>query len=277
MTKPNLFINKKEKNMKTLQKSGGIAALYMAAAHLIGIIIFLVILDYLSITDPAQKETNMKTLQRFGGLAALYLAVAYLIGMALFLVVLDYPGMTDPAQKVALLVEKQMVIFSTNLLMYVFFGVFLIVLSLALYDRLKSGAPAIMQVATAIGIIWAGLLIASGMVSNAGIAPVVALYAKDPAQAALTWQGIESVAYGLSNGNGEILGGLLTLLVSLAALRAGCLPKGLSILGLLGGAVGVISIFPGLTGLIEVYGLSKIVWFVWLGIVLLRSNPGKTA
>ena len=219
----------------------------------------------------------MKTLQKFGGFAALYLAVAYLIGIVLFLVVLDYPSMTDPAQKVALLVDKQMVIFSTNLLMYVFFGVFLIVLSLALYDRLKSGAPAIMQVATAIGIIWAGSLIASGMVSNAGIAPVIALYAKDPAQAALTWQVIESVASGLGNGNGEILGGLLTLLVSLAALRAGGLPKGLNILGFLVGAVGIISIFPGLTDLTGVFGLSQIIWFVWLGIVLLRSNPGKTA
>jgi hypothetical protein len=220
----------------------------------------------------------MKTLQKFGGFAALYLAVAYLIGMVLFLVVLDYPSITDPAQKVALLVEKQMVTFSTNLLMYVFFGVFLIVLSLALYDRLKSGAPAIMQVATAIGIIWAGSLIASGMVSNAGIAPVVALYAKDPAQAALTWQGIESVASGLGNGNGEILGGLLTLLVSLAALRAGGLPKGLNILGLLVGAVGIISLIPGLTEvMVGIFGLSQIIWFVWLGIVLLHSNPSRAA
>src|SRR5512139_776930 len=220
----------------------------------------------------------MKTLQKFGGFAALYLAVAYLIGMVLFLAVLDYPSITDSAQKVALLVEMQMVTFSTNLLMYVFFGVFLIVLSLALYDRLKSGAPAIMQVATAIGIIWAGALIASGMVSNAGIAPVVALYAEDPAQAALSWQGIETVASGLSNGNGEILGGLWTLLVSLAALRAGGLPRGLNILGVLVGAVGIISLIPGLTDVMTgVFGLGQIIWFVWLGVVLLRSNPGKTA
>ena len=82
-----------------------------------------------------------------------------------------------------------------------------------------------------------------------GLAPVVALYAKDPAQAALTWQGIESVANGLGNGNGEILGGLWTLLVSLAALRAGGLPRGLNILGLLVGAVGIISMIPGLTEL----------------------------
>jgi len=170
-----------------------------------------------------------------------------------------------------------MVTFSTNLLMYVFFGVFLIVLSLALYDRLKSGTPAIMQVATVIGIIWAGSLIASGMVLNAGIAPVVALYTQDPARAALAWMEIETVASGLGNGNGEILGGLLTLLVSWAALRIGGLPKGLNILGLLVGAVGIISIFPGLTALTGIFGISQLVWYVGLGIVLLRSESGRAA
>jgi hypothetical protein len=231
MTLLNLFSKTKEKNMKTLQKSGGISALYMGAAHLIGIVIFLVILDYLSITDPAQK--------------------------------------------VALNVEKQTVVFSTNVLMYVFFGFALIVLSLALYDRLKSGAPNIMQAATAIGIIWAGSLIASGMVANAGLATIVPLYAKDPAQAALTWQGIEAVANGLGNANGEILGGLWALLVSLAALRAGGLPRGLNILGLLVGAVGSITIIPTLNALTGIFGLGQIIWFVWLGIVLLRSNSDQ--
>ena len=215
----------------------------------------------------------MKTLHKFGGFSALYLAVAYLIGMVLFLVVLDYPSITDAAQKVALLAEKQRVIFSTNLLMYVFFGVFLVILSLALYDRLKSGAPALTAVGTALGIIWAGSLIASGMVANAGIAPVVAMYAKDPAQAALTWQGIETVANGLGNGNGEILGGLWTLLVSLAALRASGYPRGLNILGLFVGAVGIISLIPGLTDLLTgVFGLSQIIWFVCLGIVMLQNS-----
>jgi len=94
----------------------------------------------------------------------------------------------------------------------------------------------------------------------------------------LTWQGIESVANGLGNQNGEILGGLWALLVSMAALRAGGLPKGLNILGLLVGAVGIISILPGLTELMTgVFGLSQIIWFVWLGIVLLRGNPSRAA
>lgn len=130
-----------------------------------------------------------------------------------------------------------------------------------------------MQVAAAVGVIWAGLLIASGMVSSAGIAPVVELYAKDPAQAALTWQGIESVANGLGGANGEIIGGLMTLLVSLAAFKIGGFPKALNGLGLLVGAAGIISVIPGLTGpMIGVFGVSHIIWFAWLGIVLVRSN-----
>ncbi|KAA0254305.1 MAG: hypothetical protein DPW18_12460 [Chloroflexi bacterium] len=224
-----------------------------------------------------KKEIQMKTLQKSGGIAALYMAISHLVGIVIFIVVLDYLNITDPAQKLAMNVEKQTVIFSTNLLMYVFFGFALIVLSLALYDRMKSGAPALMQMAAAIGIIWAGSLIASGMAANAGLSTVVALYAKDPSQAVLTFQAIEAITNGLGNANGEILGGPWTLLVGLAALRTGGLPKGLNVLGMLVGAVGIITIIPVLNALTGVFGLGQIVWFVWLGIVLLRSDHGKTA
>jgi hypothetical protein len=219
----------------------------------------------------------MKNLQKSGGIAALYMAISHLIGIVLFLVVLDYLSIIDPAQKVALNVDKQWVIFSTNLLMYVFFGFALIVLSLALYDRLKTGSPALMQVATAIGIIWAGSLIASGMVANAGLTAVVAQYATDPTQAALTWQTIETVTGGLGNANGEILGGFWTLLVSLAAQKTGGLPKWLNRLGRVVGTVGVLTIIPILNEMTGVFGLGQIIWFVCLGIVLLRSHPGKIA
>ena len=215
----------------------------------------------------------MNNLQKIGGIAALYLAAAYLVGIVLFLFVLDYPNIVDPAQKVALVVDQQMVIYSTNLILYVIFGVFLIMLALALYERLKVGAPAIMQVATAMGIIWAGSLVASGMVSNAGIPPIVVLYGQDPAQAALTWLGIETVARGLGNGNGEILGGLWTLLVSWAALRTGGLPQFLNYLGIVVGLVGIISLIPGLRDLVSIFGISQLVWFVWLALILLRRSP----
>lgn len=220
----------------------------------------------------------MKSLQRWGGLSALYLGLVNLIGMVIFFAVLDYPSITDPAQKVALLADQKWVIFSTNLALYVFFGIMLIVLALALYERYRASAPALIGLAAVFGIVWAGSLIASGMVANAGIEPTLALYARDPAQAALTWQTFETVASGLGNGNGEILGGLLTLLVSLAALRAGGLPRALNYLGLLVGVAGIASLIPGLTeALIGIFGLTQIVWFFWLGSLLLRREPTVAA
>jgi len=219
----------------------------------------------------------MKTLQKVGGFSALYMAVSHLIGIVIFLGVLDYISITDPAQKVALNVDKQMVIFSTNLLMYVFFGFALAVLSLALYDRLKTDAPALMQVGTAVGIIWAGSLIASGMVANVGLSTVAALYAKDPVQAVLTFQGVEVVTNGLGNANGEILGGMWTLLVSLAALKNRGLPKAMNLLGALVGALGIITILPVLNDMTGLFGLGQIIWFVWLGIMLLRNTSGRAA
>jgi hypothetical protein len=233
--------------------------------------------DFAPTDTTAKRRFTLENTQRMGGFAALYLAAAYLIGIVSFLFVLDYLSLVEPAQRVALLVDQQMIIYVTNLLMYVIFGVFLILLVLALYERLNTASPAIIRTATAIGMIWAGTLIASGMVANAGIAPTVALYHEDPAQAALTWSAIESVANGLSGANGEILGGLLTLLVSVAALQVSGLPKWLNYLGIAVGAIGIITTVPALGDLTGLFGMSQIVWFVWLGIVLLRRSPSAIA
>ncbi len=210
--------------------------------------------------------------QRFGGLAALYLAAAYLVAMPFFLVVVKYPSVVDPVEKVALLVRDHDSMRVMYLITYVIFGVVLAVLALALHARLKDGAPALAQAATAVGLIWAVVLVASGMIFNAGMAAVVGLHGTDPAQAVAAWQAIEPVAQGLGGSGGELLGGLWVLLVSVAALRTGALPKALNWLGVAIGAAGVLSVVPALSDLGYGFGLLQIVWFVWLGIVMLRTT-----
>ena len=215
----------------------------------------------------------MKNIRTFGGFSALYMAAAYLINMILFLVVLDYPSITDASQKVALVVVQQGVIFLTNLFGYVLFGPALIVLLIALYERLSPVSHALTKVAAILGVIWAGALIASGMVANAGLAPAAALYAQDPAQAAMYWSTVETVANGLGNANGEILGGLMTLLISLAAFRSAVLPKWLNILGIGVGVVGMVSVIPALNDLVGLFGIGQMVWFIGLGMELIRAQP----
>jgi hypothetical protein len=160
------------------------------------------------------------------------------------------------------------------LITYVIFGVVLAVLSLALHARLRDGAPTLTQAATAVGLIWAVVLVASGMIFNAGVAAVVDLYSSSPVQAVSTWQALEPVALGLGGSGGELLGGLWVLLLSVAALRTGRLPKALNWLGVAIGAAGVLSTAPALRDLAYAFGLLLIVWFLSLGIVMLRTASG---
>ena len=213
--------------------------------------------------------------QKAGGLAALYLALAYLLAMPFFLLLVDYHSAVDPAAKVASLVTNHGAMQVMYLITYVAFGIVLAVLALALYERLKPAAPALMQTATAVGLIWAVLLVASGLVFNAGMGAVVALYPANPAQAVSIWQAIEPVSDGLScAGTGEILGGLWVLLVSIAGLRVGGFSRAFGWFGVVVGAIGLASVIPPLAEVGILFGLVQIGWFVWLGFSMLRQNRG---
>lgn len=208
-----------------------------------------------------------------GGLAALYLAAAYVVAMPYFLVLVKYPDVVDPLEKVALLADHQGSMRVMYLITYIIFGVVLSVLALALHVRLKDGAPTMARAAAAAGLLWAFALVASGMIFNAGVAAVVGLRGTSPDQAVAVWQAVEPVAQGLGGSGGELLGGLWVLLVSVAALRTRGLPRVLNWLGVVIGTAGVLSVAPPLRDLGYVFGLLQIVWFVGLGIVLLRTSP----
>jgi hypothetical protein len=219
----------------------------------------------------------MKTLQKFGGVAALYLAAAYLVGMIGFLAVVDVSGVAEPVQKVALMADNLTFLYIMHLIVYVVWGTFMIVLALALYEQLKAGSPAIVQTATIFGIFWGCVIIISGMIHNVGMQNVVALYGKDPTQAGAVWLTIDSVLGGLAGSN-EALGGIWILLLSWTALRTGKFLKVLNFLGVVVGVAGIISIVPALSELfIYIFALGQIVWFVWLGIAMLRSGKKAAA
>ena len=214
----------------------------------------------------------MKNFQKIGGFAALFEAAALGAGMVFYRLVVDYVSVVDPVQKVALLVDNPVGMYISNQLIYVVFGIILVVLALALYDRLKAGSTAMVQTATVFGLFWAVLLIGAGMVFTIGMDTVVDLYSTDPAQAAMVWLAIETVHQGLGGAN-EIVGGLWVLLISWASLRGGGLPRALNYLGVVIGVGGLLMFVPVLEMIGPIFGLGIIVWFIWLGIVMLSSSP----
>ncbi len=221
----------------------------------------------------------MKDFQKMGGIAALIEAAAYVVGIVFsFTLLAPYTsGELDPAGSMAFVAGNLGLMQAWYLIIYVVFGVFLAVLALALHERLKLAAPATMQVATAFALVWVGLVIASGFVFNVGAADAAALYGSDPAGAASMLAAIGAVQDGLGGGV-ELVGGLWVLLLSWAALRRGGLPAALNYLGVVVGVAGILTVIPPLGELGGmVFGLGQIVWFVWLGVVLLRARSAPAA
>lgn len=218
----------------------------------------------------------MKNLQKMGGIAALYEAAAYIVGMIVFIFMIDLSSAVTPIEKVALLVDNQTFLYTMHLLVFVVFSPFLVVLSLALYERLKSHSLAMMQTATVVGMIWACVVVAAGMIYNIGMGNVVELYASDPNQAGTVWLAIHSVFDGLGGGN-EILGGIWITLISLVALKGKEFAKALNYIGLLVGVAGILSTIPPLgEDASAIFGLGQIVWFIWLGIAMLRTSMSES-
>ena len=215
----------------------------------------------------------MNSLQKPGGIAALLHAAAYVVGMVLGFALIFPLLDATPDQYLTFVSENQTLVYLWNLITYWGSAITLVVMALALYERLKDGSPALALIATAFGLIWAGLIIASGnlMLHNLGV--VSALYGADPAQAVTAWTALESVEVGITSGN-ELVGSLWVLLLSVAALRTGQLSRGLNILGVVLAVAGMLTIVPALyDSLVMVFGPGMVVWSIWLGIVLLRQKP----
>jgi hypothetical protein len=225
-----------------------------------------------------QKGDKMKNLQKMGGIAALIGAATNLLAIVMFITLGPKGlGSDNPGQVVAFLADNQAIMRVWYVIIYLVFGVSLIFLSLAIYERLKAGSPALVQAVTTFGLIWAVLVIVIGTLTINDLSTVVRLYGENPAQSATVWLTLDSVENGLGNNGGEtMVNALWFLLLSWAALRARELPRVLNYLGVVIGVAGILSVVlqPALAA---VYGLGLIIWLVWLGIVMLRRSPVSAA
>lgn len=207
-----------------------------------------------------------------GGIAAWIHSAAYMVGIGMYFAVLSPIIDASPDQYLAQLVQYQSILYVWILIAYWVAAFALVIVALALYERLKAGAPAVMQIATALGLIWASLIIGSGNLMMHGFIEIPQLYADNPAQAGVVLTALTIVENGIVSGN-ELIGGLWILFLSWSALQTGKLGKGLNYFGLFIGLAGVVSIIPPLTEVaVTIFGLSMIVWFAWAGTVLLRTR-----
>ena len=217
----------------------------------------------------------MFNLQKSGGIAALFEILAYVIGFGVMATLLN-PGNTEgwsSAQKLAFVLERKALYQTWTIFIYVAFSIALVVLTVALHERLIYRAPELMKIATPFGLIWAGLVIASAMVASVGLEAVATIYARDVAQASSVWLTIQviQVIQNWLGGGVELVGGVWVLLISVALFRSLAFPKLLGYLGVVVGLSGVLTVVPLFKDLTIVFGISQSFWFAWIGVAMMRG------
>jgi hypothetical protein len=216
----------------------------------------------------------MKTLQKVGGISALVCAGTYILAMFLLVTILT-PMANESLpfdQFIAFFLSHQTLVFIWHYSMYLVNGTFLVLLTLALYQQLKIGAPALALTAACFGLLWAGMVFASGFITLYGWEVIGRLSSADPAQASLLRLVVDTITIGIDHSD-RFLGCLWVLLTSWAALRSEQLSRPLNFLGLAIGTAGIVSsLAQALNALGYAFGVGVIIWWIWLGVVLLRSS-----
>lgn len=214
----------------------------------------------------------MQSTQRLGGIGALIAAGTFVVGLAMFATILmDFVNATDPAEAVAFIADNQMALYVWNNIIHIVFGIALVPLVLAIGDRLRSAHSPLARISSVFGLIWAGVIIATGMVTNIAYATVSDLHATDPEMASTVWASLDAVTNGLGGGN-EVLGGIWVLGISIVALRERLFARWINYLGVVMGVSALVTIVPALEDVGAVFGLGLIVWFAAVGITLIKDH-----
>ncbi len=217
----------------------------------------------------------MNKLQKTAGVSAIFEALIYIVAFVYFGALGSYPSEGTALEKMTYLAENQLIFSMIYFLMYVVFGIFLAVLVVGLYEKLKRINDPIVKVGSVFGVVWVVLVIASGMLANIGLSHSISLMDLSSEKAFDMWRMISVLIESLGGGN-ELVGGLWVLLVSIAALKAEGFPRGLNYLGIIVGVSGIATIYPDEV-FTEIFGITQIIWFVWLGISMLgQSNANKS-
>ena len=210
-----------------------------------------------------------KQLLKTGGFSALSAGAIYIIGFVMLFTAMA-PLMDESSStvtKLSFLLENQVLFQSWILLIYVVFGVILVFI----VQGISYLATSWLSTTGAIfGYIWSGLVIASGMVAIVGLEACATLFEQDSQKAADFLLVIDTIHNALGGGV-EVVGGVWMLIISADFLKSKQLSKAINWLGIVVGFAGIISMIPGLSDAGAVFGLLQIVWFIWLGLLMIAG------
>ena len=212
----------------------------------------------------------MKNIQKVGALASLTFGISFTVLLGLLITIANQgyaPGSGNNPAKALEFAGSSPIPYIIYLL-YALFTILITLIILALADMLREYAPTQMRLATIAASATSILFLTYAMLGYIGEPTLVNIYRQDAALGATAYIATRVVSNALNTG-AIFASGWAILLVGLAALGAGKLPKLLAYLLVLAGILSVLAFIIPMFALIA--PLLYILWSIWLSVVLFQK------
>ena len=218
--------------------------------------------------------------QKLGGISAIALALTYMFGFILFFGILNIQDGLNELKRLDFMLNNRDAFYIGYLVIGVLFSFLLMFLVQVLSTRFKQGLLQINHYASVVGYIWAACVLISSLIFLTSLAPIAKYNELDPQQALIIKQTISIVVNALGGGV-ELVGAVWVLLISYLGLKLKVYHFSVHWLGIIIGVVGVLTLFSGLSFLSSiaffdfataVFGLGQIIWFLVLGVLMIKAN-----
>ena len=209
---------------------------------------------------------------RIGGIASIVLGILFLGYIGLLAVVLPAQGLgpgtlNNPATGIPFVAASALPLVIDAI--YIGIAVTFLLITLALFDRLRSAAPAIMQISVATGVLASGLFLLYAMINVVGNPIAVGMYQHDSAAGGVIYVTLRATANAF-NAGALFAAGWALLLAGWSGRTAKALSNMLGYLMVGAGLTMIVSFVLLPIGLLGV--LLAPVWAIWLGITLLHGS-----
>jgi len=218
-----------------------------------------------------QPNQDLKQLKTLAGVAFIGMALCYITLFIIYGAVLTTPADAGTAEKIAYLIENKALFNFTYILGYVVFACLLCFCVYVTGSLYQQASKTTMAMASLFGYFWVVVLLCTGMIGITSHELLATFSTTNPA-AAETIYFARMFMTGSLGGGIEFIGGVWLVLIGVVSWRHGLLSKPLTVFTLIKGAIGVLTLICADSLLRDLFGITGIIWFIWMGSALIRKS-----
>ncbi len=217
-----------------------------------------------------EMNQGQRQLKSLAGAAFIGMALCYITLFIIYGALLNTPSDANTAEKIAYLIENKGLYNFTYILGYVLFSCLLCFCVYVIGNLYQQVSKPAIAMATLFGYFWVVVLLCAGMIGISSNELLASYSPSNPAAAEVIYYARVLLTESLGGGI-EFIGGVWLLLLGAVSWRHGLFSKSLSVFTMVKGAVGVITLFCADSVLRDLFGITGIVWFIWMGIVMIKK------